>query len=574
MTLRGMTLIDVIVGSAIMLVVFLSIFAAFKLSIELVYNTKAKIGAVSLVTERMEYLRGLPYDSVGTAGGIPAGPVAQLEQRSLNAITYTVRTLIQYEDSAEDGLGDDDENAVTADYKTVKVEVLWSVKGSGRSVSAVTRVAPPGMETLAGGGTLRVNVVDAALGVLPGASVRIVNAAAVPAIDVTVLTNDAGSVAFPGAPEAAGYQITVTKNGYSTAQTYGQSGSNPNPSPTHISVLEMQTSTITLSIDRLAALTVRTFEPPEPGEFEDLFADGSKVSVMTGVEIVGGSLIMGNDVNGYLPGGEAYSVAVSPPYLSSWDEMAWSASTSPSSTILVRAYYFDGAAYVPVPDADLPGNAAGFATGPVDLSGLSVQTYDVLELVAFLTTTDSAVSPELLDWSVSYIAGPTPLPNAAFDIRGSKTIGTDAGFAPIYKYAMSLTTAGNGVRVINPIEWDTSYFVTVPASSPYVLYERCPNELVIDPDEDAEVSLTLAPKTAHSLRVIAESSDAPVADATITLTGGAVNESRSSSACGQALFDGISAGMYTVSVSKTGYQPHSEDVILSGAYELSIDLAP
>ena len=51
---RGLSLIDVIVGVFVMLLVFLGIFGAFRISIELVFSTKAKTGATSLITERME----------------------------------------------------------------------------------------------------------------------------------------------------------------------------------------------------------------------------------------------------------------------------------------------------------------------------------------------------------------------------------------------------------------------------------------------------------------------------------------------------------------------------------------
>ena len=171
-----MTLIDVIVGVSVMLLVFLGIFGAFRISIELVFSTKAKTGAISLITERMESVRALAYDDVGTVGGIPSGNLAQVEQVTLNGVVYTMRTLIQYVDAPEDGLDINDENGVTADYKVVKVEAAWNVKESSRSTFAVTHIAPKGIESLTGGGTLRVNVFNATAAPIENASVRIVNA--------------------------------------------------------------------------------------------------------------------------------------------------------------------------------------------------------------------------------------------------------------------------------------------------------------------------------------------------------------------------------------------------------------
>ena len=91
---RGASLIDVVVGSALMLVVFMGISAAFQLSVEAVSNNKARAGAVSLSGERMEYIRSLTYASIGTSGGIPPGALAQSETISLNGISFTRRTLL------------------------------------------------------------------------------------------------------------------------------------------------------------------------------------------------------------------------------------------------------------------------------------------------------------------------------------------------------------------------------------------------------------------------------------------------------------------------------------------------
>ena len=69
-----------------MLLVFVGISGAFQLSIELVSNNKARIGAAALAQEQMEYIRSLSYDSMGVQGGIPAGNVPQTEVIPLNGV--------------------------------------------------------------------------------------------------------------------------------------------------------------------------------------------------------------------------------------------------------------------------------------------------------------------------------------------------------------------------------------------------------------------------------------------------------------------------------------------------------
>lgn len=568
---RGMTFIDVIVGTAIMLVVFLAIFGAFKLSIDLIYSTKAKAGALALVADRIEYIRGLPYDSVGTVGGIPAGILPQVAISSLNGLAYTLRTLVAYADDPADGLGDFDENSVTADYKTVKVEALWMVRASARSTFAVTTIAPVGIETLASGGTLRVNAIDALAAPVSGASVRIENSSVVPAIDVTASTNDAGTVSFPGTPVGGGYRITVSKADYSTAETYGSTAENPNPSPGHVAVANYLTSTISLAIDRVGALRVSTYSPPGPSSFVDTFSDESKLSATSSTTVSLGELQLAEAGGNYADSGSAFSVPVSPAYLSSWEAFTATTSVPAEASLTFTIYYLAEGEYAPVPDADLPGNSAGFASTPVDLSLLAPSTYGALEAGAFLATASSTVTPLLLDWSLSYVAGPTPLPGVAFSIRGAKTIGTTAVSSPIYKYTGAITTDPSGEWLIDPIEWDT--YTLVPAG-PYDVMERCPDVAVVAPGTLAPLSFTMVPHTAQSLKVYVTDSGAALPGAAVALLGSGADEVKNTSACGHAFFGGLPAGEYTVTVSKNGFQPATELITVSGTGELAVPLAP
>src|ERR1700691_1055084 len=94
-TCRGVTLLDTVVGVALMLIVFVGIASAFELSIQVVTNNKARAGAIALADQRMEYIRSLAYASVGTVGGIPSGAIPQTETLVFNGITYTRRTYIE-----------------------------------------------------------------------------------------------------------------------------------------------------------------------------------------------------------------------------------------------------------------------------------------------------------------------------------------------------------------------------------------------------------------------------------------------------------------------------------------------
>lgn len=568
---RGMTLVDVVVGVGVMLVIFLSIFGAFKIAIDLVFSTKAKAGGVALTTQQMEYIRGLAYDAIGTVGGIPSGSIPQLQQQSVNGIQYTVRTLVLYVDAPEDGTGGSDSTGVTADYKLIKVETLWSIRGSSRSTFAVSRVSPHGVEALTNGGTLRVNVFDALAAPVGDATVRIQNASTSPAIDVSIDTDSQGSIIIPGAPPASNYKISVTKGGYSSAQTYDTTTANPNPNPAHVSIVNQQTTTISFAIDRTGSLAVSTWSPIGVSSFTDTFTDQSKLSATTSTTVEGGELKLYDDGFGYALSGTALSSSVTPNYLASWDTVTWSATTSAEITARVHVYYLSNDQYVLVPDADLPGNGVGFTSSPVSLVTVIPSSYPSLKIGAVLATTNASSTPVIGDWTLNYRAGPTPLPNIQFTTRGAKTIGQTNAGVPIYKFSQTNTTSGEGTYTIQPMEWD-SYAMEIGGST-YDVSEQCPDPLAVAPSESKSVSLMLVPKTTNSLRVTASSAGVALSGATVALVG-STNATSTSSTCGQAFFSGLSSGAYTLTVSKSGLQTAQESISVSGATLVPVTLSP
>ena len=149
---RGSTLLDAVVGTALMLVVFVGIAGAFRLAIIAVGNNKARAGAIALANERLEFIRSLSYNAIGTDGGIPSGDLEQEESIELNDVDYTRRTLISYEDDPADGLGGADENGIQTDYKAVKAEVSWVGRDGVHTIKIVSRISPTGLETDVPGG--------------------------------------------------------------------------------------------------------------------------------------------------------------------------------------------------------------------------------------------------------------------------------------------------------------------------------------------------------------------------------------------------------------------------------------
>jgi hypothetical protein len=285
---KALSLVEAIVGISLVLLVFLGIFGVLRLGIRIVAVSKARVGAVALANELMETIRNMDYDDVGTEGGIPPGNIPQEETIVLNGIEYTRRTLILYVDDPADGEGSADENGIVADYKKARVEVSWQSRNPVEPVVLVSSIMPKGIETTAGGGTLIINVFNASGQPVPSASVHIENNTVDPPVSVDTFTNIDGRVVFPGTPAASSYEITVTKTGYSTSQTYDETPENPNPHPPHLTIIEGETTEASFSIDLLSTKTIETYQPPGENSFSDSFENQNNISELSNVVVANG----------------------------------------------------------------------------------------------------------------------------------------------------------------------------------------------------------------------------------------------------------------------------------------------
>lgn len=471
-TARGMSLVDVIVGTALVLIVFLALLGILRASLLVSSSAKAKAGATAVASTQMEYIRSLPYGSVGTVGGIPAGPAAQYATTMMNGVPYGVRTLVQYVDDPKDGAGAADSNGIPTDYKRVRITTTYIFRGEEREVALVSNVAPPSMETTTGGGTLRVNVVNASGVAVPGASVRIHNPGLTPGVDVTTFTDLSGSVAFPGAPASTGYRVTVTKDGYSTAETYPHDATNQNPTPGYLTVAASQTTTGTFAIDMLGALTLRTYAPIRPATAADTFDDASAIEESVSVQTLGGSVTLAGASGSYALSGSVRATTTLPAYLHAWTSASAERAVPAGTGLTVSVTDSDGTL---LPESVLPGNAAGFASFPIDLSGISTTTYPGLALRASLTALDPMNTPVLESWEIRFDEGPVPLPDIPFTLSGEKRKGTTGSSMPILKTVIATSTDATGAITL-PLEWDiyelllTGYdLVSASSSPPYSL---------------------------------------------------------------------------------------------------------
>ncbi|TSC86944.1 MAG: hypothetical protein G01um10148_49 [Parcubacteria group bacterium Gr01-1014_8] len=573
---RGVTLIDTIVGTALLMLVFVGISGAFQLSVDVVTNNKARAGAIALANERQEFIRSLPYDSVGTVGGIPSGAIVATETATLNGISYIRRTIILYGDDPKDGTGAADTNANPADFKVVKTEVSWSAHNGGlRKVALTTRVSPVGIEQAVPGGTLALSILDAASAPVANAQVTVINATTNPVVNMLLFSDNDGLVTIIGAPASAGYKIVVTKSGYSTSQTYDATAEITNPTPGHLTVALNQTTSFPFSIDLVSIKNVQTFEQIKTSTTTDTFADASQIATTTNTEVAVGLLRLVGAPGPYSTPGEARSIAIAPQYLVRWKQLRFVDTRPAQTNIAYRLYSSDGSSLIP--DSELPGNSSGFSLSPVDISGISTTTYPGVSLHASLGTANESETPEVLSWEVTHDVGPLPLPNITFGLQGNKSIGNGPG-GTFYKYSTTTLSTGPTAGVgIGNLEWDT-YTTTVDASTGYDIASSCaPQPESLAPNEYATTKLILAPHTTNSLLVDVRGNGGLIANATVRLYRSlGYNVTMTTDSCGQAFFIELSSGSvgggnpYSIDITAAGFQPYTAtDVDVSGTSRLS-----
>lgn len=554
-------MVEAVVVAAVSVIVFGALLSSYKYTLDLINVSRAKLSALSVANERMEYFRSLPYTNVGTVLGIPSGTIPQNSTTTLNGIEFHERVLVEYVDDDADGQGAADSNAIVSDYKRVKLEYSWEIGGETYDIMLVSDIVPRSVETTAGGGTVRINVLDADSSLLPGASVRLFNDVTGP-IDVTRITDASGAALFSGAPVGSDYQVEVTANigghQYSSTQTYIATTTNPNPIVAPFSVLEADVSTLTFQIGELSDLDIFTKSAVTEGMFRETFTDLLAVASSSKVVASGGSLKLQDTAGVYEATGFAYLGPITPVPLLKWQTLRIAAE-APANTAY-RVQFFTGATPGPftlIPEGSLPGNTAGFTDTIIDISELSELTYPSVFVGVTLETSDTGATPSVDEVSVFYRQSETILPNASFTMHGNKTIGTDASAQPIYKYNISSSTDASGELTITDLEFDNYTFDL----SGYDMERACSaHPFVQQAGVDGELELVLVADAANTLRVsVVDISGEAVPGADVRLSRTGYDTTITTDSCGQSFFTGgVTADTdYTIDVTTTGYTPGS-----------------
>lgn len=257
-TNSGFTFVELIVGVAVFLILVVSVYDAYISIFNVVGASRAKIAAIDLANEQLEIVRNMPYANVGISGGIPSGVLSHTQNLTRDTFPFVVTTTVRNVDDPFDGtLGGTPNDTAPADFKIVELEISCDTCKNFSPISVTTRVAPKNLENTSNNGALFVKAFDANGNPISGASVHIENNTVIPPIVVDDFTNNQGMLQIVDVPPGTNaYEISVTKNGYSTDKTYSSTVSNPYPTKPNSTVATQQVTQLSFVIDKLSNFSV------------------------------------------------------------------------------------------------------------------------------------------------------------------------------------------------------------------------------------------------------------------------------------------------------------------------------
>ncbi len=276
-----MSLVEVLIGSAVFVAISVTVYSSFNSIFETVRASRQKTAATLLANEQFEIIHNLPYSDVGTVAGLPAGKIPQSQTLTRAGIPFTVSTSIYSLDDPFDGtIGGTPNDLSPADYKLVEVAISCTSCLNFSPIVFTARVAPKNLESASTNGALFVQAFDANGLPISGATVHVVNNLLVPPVNITDTTNNAGLFQIVDAPPyVEGYQITVDKAGYSQSSTTARSVANPNPVIPYATVAIQEVTALSFAIDKVSSISVSSVTPTcTPVPSVDYFLSGTKLT--------------------------------------------------------------------------------------------------------------------------------------------------------------------------------------------------------------------------------------------------------------------------------------------------------
>ncbi len=259
---KGFSMLESVLGIGLFVMITFSIYTTWTRMFETIHASQSRVVASELANEQFEIIRNIPFAQVGTVSGIPSGVLPSTQTFTRSGLTFMTTTTVRNIDQPFDGtIGGSPDDLSPADNKLVELEVMCTSCKNFRPTIFSTWVAPKDLEGASTNGALFVRVMDSGGLPIQGADVHVVNTSLVPAVSVYDITSTSGMLQIIDAPPSVmSYQVSVSKSGYSSDQTYG-APTTTNPVLPHSTVAVQTVTQVTLSIDRLSTIHFSSVTP-------------------------------------------------------------------------------------------------------------------------------------------------------------------------------------------------------------------------------------------------------------------------------------------------------------------------
>ncbi len=591
---RGFSLIETLVASFIFVLVAVATYNGYFSVLRLVDFSKARLSAVAIANEQLEIARNLPFSEVGIVGGLPSGKIPREKILSRGGHDFTITTTVRSIDDPFDGLVSSSTNRdlSPADYKLVQVDVSCLACRSFSPIKLTTTVGPKNLESASGNGALFVKIFDASGGPVAQARVQVIGVGT-STISIDETTDNEGWLQLVDVPPGNfSYKVKASKTGYSSAETYavGEDGLT-NPTNPNATVAGGVVTQVGLAIDRLASLNLRVMNQSclyisgvgvrvKGNKLLSTTPDVLKYNQLISTGLVNYSLSnLEWDTYNFLPESSTYALAGSLPLL----QLAVAPGTD-NDVVMILAPKKPNSLLVSVKDA---ATGLPLSDSSVNLSGVSYQKTITTNL-GYLSQTDWSGGAGQWDWvsssqfwqsdgniSTNDIAGTLVLKkvgenyvqngwleSSVFDTGSASTTYRQISWLPL---TQASSTGTGDVRVQIATSNDpatTTWNYLGPdgtASSFYTV-------------DTPEINVIHRRDRFLRYKIFLQTDDLMVSPLISDL---AITYSSECLPFGQAYFDSLSLGPYTLSVSRAGYQTNTQTIDIGTDWQsIEVPLSP
>lgn len=258
---KSFTLIEVLLSLAIIALISTFIFSLFQNVNRILASARINLQIISALQDEIEKIKVLKYEDVGIQGSWPPGILPKEKIIEKGGLQIKVTFYIRNIDDPKDGtITSTPRDTAPADYKLVELEgECLNCSLPIKKQVLTTYIAPKTVEALTRNGSMFIQVINAEGKPVANASVKVdyLNS---PQFTIQDITDNLGILRLIDIPPGINaYSIYVTKSGYSFDRTY-QPGTQetPNPILPHQTVRAGELTTVTLQIDLLSKLKIKT----------------------------------------------------------------------------------------------------------------------------------------------------------------------------------------------------------------------------------------------------------------------------------------------------------------------------